>query len=113
MPAANAATEAMMGPDHEVYQYVDTLTPTQKIKALCRRAQARFEGLQDFQTANEDLKLACAVLPKSSLIRDTMLDFQTFLRDHLVHENTKFSIDLRPELEEVLHMPIDEIFLSP
>jgi hypothetical protein len=42
MPAANAATEAMMGPNQEVYQYVDMLTPTQKIKAVCRRAQACF-----------------------------------------------------------------------
>jgi hypothetical protein len=83
------------------------LTPTQKIKALCRRAQACFEGLQDFQTANEDLKLACSVLPKSPMIRDTMLHFQTIVRDHLHHEKTQFPLDLRNELEEVLHMPID------
>jgi hypothetical protein len=77
MHAANAATEAMMGPEQEANQYVDMLTPTQKIKALCRRAQACFEGLQDLQTANEDLKLACAVSPKNPMIRDTMLHFQT------------------------------------
>ena len=66
MPAANAATEAMMGPDHKVYQYVDTLTPTQKIKALCRRAQESFlrlAGLSDSQRGFE-VGLRC-LTPKS------------------------------------------------